>query len=59
MARMGLGALSRAFTRFALRSFLPRRAYTKSEFEAFIAQTEFRTYEIQQSPLALDVDLRK
>jgi ubiquinone/menaquinone biosynthesis C-methylase UbiE len=59
VARMGIGGLSKVFTKLALRSFLPRRAYTKSEFEAFIAQTSFRTYDIRLSPLALDVDLRK
>jgi ubiquinone/menaquinone biosynthesis C-methylase UbiE len=59
VARMGIGGLSKVFTRFALRSFLPRRAYTKSDFEAFIAQTPFRTHDIRLSPLALEVDLRK
>lgn len=59
VARMGMGGLSKVFTKFALRSFLPRRAYTKGDFEAFIAQTSFRTYDIRLSPLALEVDLRK
>lgn len=59
VARMGIGGLSKVFTKFALRSFLPRRAYTKSDFEGFIAQTTFRTYDIRLSPLALNVDLRK
>ncbi|WP_188192409.1 class I SAM-dependent methyltransferase [Nonomuraea sp. SYSU D8015] len=59
VARMGMGGLSKLFTKFALRSFLPRRAYTKGDFEAFIAQTSFRVYDIRLSPLALEVDLRK
>jgi ubiquinone/menaquinone biosynthesis C-methylase UbiE len=59
VARMGVGRLSKVFTRFALRSFLPRRAYTKSDLEAFIARTGFRTHDIRLSPLAMDVDLRK
>ncbi|MER5998856.1 class I SAM-dependent methyltransferase [Nonomuraea angiospora] len=59
VARMGMSGLSRLFTKFALRSFLPRRAYTKPEFEDFIARTRFRTYDIHTSPLALDIELRK
>jgi ubiquinone/menaquinone biosynthesis C-methylase UbiE len=59
VARMGLNWLSRMFTRYALWTFLPRRAYTQPEFEAFIAQTGFRAHDIKASPLALDVDLRK
>ncbi|MFI7126379.1 class I SAM-dependent methyltransferase [Nonomuraea sp. NPDC050153] len=59
VARMGISGPSRLFTKYALRSFLRRRAYTRSEFEDFIARTSFRTYDIHLSPLALDVDLRK
>jgi ubiquinone/menaquinone biosynthesis C-methylase UbiE len=59
VARMGLGVVSRTFTRFALRSFLPRRAYTKADFEGFLEGAGFRTYEIRQSPLTLEVELRK
>ncbi|MEV0229842.1 class I SAM-dependent methyltransferase [Nonomuraea sp. NPDC050786] len=57
--RMGLGGLSKAFTKYVLRSFLPRQAYTKSEFEGLVAQTRFRTCDVRLSPLSLDVDLRK
>jgi ubiquinone/menaquinone biosynthesis C-methylase UbiE len=59
VAEMELGGLSKMFTKYALRSFLPRRAYLKSEFEALISHTSFRTYDIHASPLALDVELRK
>jgi ubiquinone/menaquinone biosynthesis C-methylase UbiE len=59
VAEMQLGGLSKMFTKYALRSFLPRRAYLKSEFEALISHTSFRTYDIHASPLALDVELRK
>ncbi|MBF8193615.1 class I SAM-dependent methyltransferase [Nonomuraea sp. K274] len=59
VARMGLGALSRAFTKFTLRFFLPRRAYVKSEFEDLIARTAFSSHEVRLSPLSLEVDLRK
>jgi ubiquinone/menaquinone biosynthesis C-methylase UbiE len=59
VARMGIGGPAKAFTAFALRSFLPRRAYTKSEFAAFVAETGFSAYDIEVSPLSLEVDLRK
>ncbi|MEO3875946.1 class I SAM-dependent methyltransferase [Nonomuraea sp. B12E4] len=59
VAQMEVGALSRVFIRYTLRSFLPRRAYLKSEFEGLVARTDFRTCEIRQSPLSLDVELRK
>ncbi|WP_433434139.1 class I SAM-dependent methyltransferase [Nonomuraea sp. CA-141351] len=57
--RMGLSGLAKTFTRYVLRSFLPRRAYTKSEFERLVSETRFRTYDVRLSPLSLDVDLRK
>ncbi|GAA2831413.1 class I SAM-dependent methyltransferase [Nonomuraea rubra] len=59
VARMGIGVVSRAFTRFALRSFLPRRAYTKAEFEALVSKAGFGAHEIRQTPLTLEVELRK
>ncbi|MEV4178718.1 class I SAM-dependent methyltransferase [Nonomuraea sp. NPDC049709] len=58
VALMRMGAMSRAFTRLALRSFLPRRAYTKSGFEALLADAGFASYEVRQSPLTLEVELR-
>ncbi|TMR29116.1 class I SAM-dependent methyltransferase [Nonomuraea zeae] len=56
---MRLRGLSKMFTRYVLRSVLPRRAYLKSEFAALIGHTRFRTFDIQETPLALDVELRK
>lgn len=58
VARMGLGTVSRAFTRFALRSFLPRRAYTKAQFEGLLASAGCTSYDIRQSPLTLEVEFR-
>ncbi|NJP96899.1 class I SAM-dependent methyltransferase [Nonomuraea sp. FMUSA5-5] len=59
VARMGMGVLSRAFTTFALRRFLPRRAYTKAGFEALVSKAGFGSYEVRQTPMALEVELRK
>jgi ubiquinone/menaquinone biosynthesis C-methylase UbiE len=59
VARMRMGVVSRMFTRFALRSFLPRRAYTKAEFETLVPGAGFGSYEIRQTPLTVEVELRK
>ncbi|SEH03555.1 Methyltransferase domain-containing protein [Nonomuraea solani] len=59
VARMEMGALSRMFTRFALKSFLPRRAYTKGDFERMTTQAGLGTCEIRQSPLSLEVEFQK
>ncbi|TYB56718.1 class I SAM-dependent methyltransferase [Nonomuraea sp. PA05] len=59
VARMRMGMVSKLFTRLALRSFLPRRAYTKAEFEALLSGVGFGSYEIRQTPLSLEVELRK
>lgn len=58
VARMGLGALDRAMTRFILGTMLTRRARTKEEFAGFLAQTPFASYSITETPLALEIDLR-
>ncbi|WP_268967028.1 class I SAM-dependent methyltransferase [[Actinomadura] parvosata] len=59
VARMGMGAVAGAFTTFALRWFLPRRAYTKAGFEALVSKAGFGSYEVRQTPMALEVELRK
>ncbi|GAA2210031.1 class I SAM-dependent methyltransferase [Nonomuraea monospora] len=59
VARMRMGTVSKLFTRLALRSFLPRRAYTKAEFEGLLSGVGFGSYEVRQTPLTLEVELRK
>lgn len=59
VAHMGLGAVNGAVTRYVLRSWLPRRAYVKSEFEDFAARADFRETEIRETPMSLEVELRK
>ncbi|SDI75910.1 class I SAM-dependent methyltransferase [Nonomuraea jiangxiensis] len=59
VARMRAGALSKVFIRYALQSFLPRRAYLKGQLEELVSRTDFRTCDIRQSPLSLDVELQK
>ncbi|MEU4231791.1 class I SAM-dependent methyltransferase [Nonomuraea sp. NPDC026600] len=59
VARMRLGPVNRAITRYILRSVLPRRAYDKRQFTAIISHTDFRTFDIQETPLSLDIELNK
>ena len=57
VARMGLGRFDRVMTRFILTTMLARRAHTRAEFERFLAQTRFASFTIEQTPLALEVDM--
>ncbi len=57
VGRMGLGAVGRATTRFILGTMLPRRAYTKAQFADLLAKAEFRSYDIEETPLSLVIDL--
>lgn len=59
VARMHLGPVNRAITRYVLRSVLPRRAYDKRQFAALISHTDFRTFDIQETPLSLVIELNK
>jgi ubiquinone/menaquinone biosynthesis C-methylase UbiE len=59
VTRMGLGAASRTFTRYVLRSWLPRRAYDRREFEELVARTNFRAADIRETPLSLEVEMHK
>jgi ubiquinone/menaquinone biosynthesis C-methylase UbiE len=59
VAGLELGPVSRLFTRLVLAYWLPRRAYTKAQFEALVAQAGFRSAEIGQTPIALEVEMVK
>lgn len=59
VAGMNLGPVSRAFTRFALSSFLPRRAYTSEEFAEMVARTGFGSAEITEDAVGLEATMRK
>ena len=59
VAHMGLGFVSRFSTRMAFRFMLLKRAYTKSDFERFLAQTQFRSVRIDESEMGMDIWLQK
>jgi ubiquinone/menaquinone biosynthesis C-methylase UbiE len=59
VARMGLGAVSGALTRYTLRTWLPRRAYDKKQFEDFFSRTDFQSADIRETPTSLEVEMHK
>ncbi len=59
ISAMGLGPVNRLVTKFTFRFMLLKRAYTRRRFEEFVAQTSFASAEIQESPLGLELNLRR
>jgi hypothetical protein len=58
VARMGLGFFSAWMTRLAFRFMLLKRAYTESEIEQLLTQTEFRSVAIEET-IGMDIWLQK
>ena len=56
---MNLGLVNRTITKLTFRFMLLKRAYTKSEFEAFISQTKFRDIQIREDLMGLEILLSK
>jgi len=56
---MGLGAVNRLITKLTFRFMLLKRAYTKGEFESLLAQTGFRTVEIREDAIGLEIEMGK
>ncbi len=57
--QMGLSWASTISTKLTFRFMLLKRAYVRSEIEAFVAQTEFHEAEIDVNPMGLEINLRK
>ena len=57
--QLGMGWASTIFTKLTFRLMLLKRAYTRSEFENFVSQTEFHHADIQETPTGLEITLRK
>jgi len=56
---MKLGLVNGVLTRLTFRCMLLKRAYTKSEFEEMIAETEFQGVEIHEDLMGLEILLTK
>jgi ubiquinone/menaquinone biosynthesis C-methylase UbiE len=57
--QMGLGAASSIMTKLTFRFMLLKRAYTRREFEQFIAKSGFPPADIRETPLGFEVWLSK
>jgi hypothetical protein len=56
---MRLSWLNARITRFAVRFMLLRRAYTRADFERFVAATQFARGEPRENGMELEVWLSK
>ena len=56
---MKLNILNSFLTTLAFRYFLLKNAYTRGEFEALVARTNFKHCDIQSSPIGMEIRLDK
>jgi ubiquinone/menaquinone biosynthesis C-methylase UbiE len=56
---MGLGFANALWTRLIFRFILLKRAYSKQEFQQFIARTKFENAQIGEDAIGLEIRLRK
>ena len=57
--KMGQNFINRTLTRLTFRFMLLRRAYTKSEFQRFFAETKFRAVDVREESIGLEVRFEK
>ncbi len=57
--RMNVGKLNSAFIKLSFRAMLLKRAYTRVDFERFIAESGFQKYEIADAPVGFEITLYK
>lgn len=56
---LGVNALNALFMKWTFRSMLLKRAYTRQEFERFIAESGFQKLEIEETPVGFEITLVK
>lgn len=56
---MHVGKLNSAFIKLSFRTMLLKRAYTRADFERFIAESGFQKFEIGEAPMGFEVMLWK
>jgi len=56
---MGLTAVRKMAAKLIFRTVLVRNAYTREQFEAMLAQTEFRSVDIQESGIGFEIWMTK
>ncbi len=56
---MQLGAMNRIFTKLTFRFMLLKRAYTRSDLERFVAQTQFDSVGLKEDPVGYELWLER
>ena len=56
---MHAGKLNSAFIKLTFRMMLLKRAYTRQEFEKFIAESGFKNYDIREANVGFEITLAK
>ena len=56
---MSMGFVSRHFTLWVFRFFLCKKAYSSEEMQKMVAETEFKSCEMQQADISLELTLTK
>jgi ubiquinone/menaquinone biosynthesis C-methylase UbiE len=56
---MKVGAVNAAFTKWAFRFMLLKRAYTREQFEKMIAEAGWQKYDIREAPVGFEITLTK
>lgn len=59
IAEMGNTGFNALLTKWAFKTMLIKRAYTKNEFQEMIAKSDLQTYEIKEDGIGLEVYLQK
>ena len=56
---MHVGELNSAFIKLTFRTMLLKRAYTREDFERFIAESGFEKWGIAEAPVGFEITLVK
>lgn len=56
---MKVGMVNAAFTKWTFRFMLLKRAYTREQFEEFVAESGCEKYEIREAPVGFEITLTK
>jgi ubiquinone/menaquinone biosynthesis C-methylase UbiE len=56
---MRLKWMNRILTKLAFRTMLLKRAYTKEQFQQMLAETSFKSVDIQESNIGLEISMIK
>jgi hypothetical protein len=56
---MSMGAINSLIAKLTFRYKLLKRAYTKPEFEQFLRQTKFKSFEVKEDSIGLEASFQR